>query len=170
MGYDDFDGFDFDENAGGQGLKQLRAAYKALEKKYSDLETAHTTLVSQNSQRNLKDVLAEKGLRPGLARIIAKEDVDLTDPKAVDAWLSDPANQEDFQFSITAAPAAEGAPEGDADNGGHAEYAAQLAAIQGASNGALPDAKFQQAEDLIKKAGSQEEIQAALSAALKNLS
>lgn len=168
MGYDEFDGFDFDEQGQNQGPKGLRQAYDALKRKYSDLEAAHQALSTQSAQRNLKDVLADKGLRPGLARIIAKEDVDLTDPKAVDAWLSDPANQEDFQFSLAAAPAAEGAPEGDA--GGHADYAAQLAAIQGASNGALPDDKIEQARAQIKSAGTFEETQAALSAALKNLS
>lgn len=166
MGYDDFEGFgDFNEQ-GGEGLKQVRAAYNALKKQFDEQATALATATGQLAQRSLKDVLAEKGLRPGLARVIAKEDVDLTDPKAVDAWLSDPANQEDFGFSIGAAPAAEGDPNGDA--GGNDEYAATLAAIQGASNGAMPADRFAQAEALIKKATTPDEIQAALSAALKN--
>jgi hypothetical protein len=166
MGYDDFDGFDDDDAP--RSPKELRDAQRAAAKRAKELEAEVAKLTSQLAQRNLKDVLAEKGLRPGLARVIAKEDVDLTDSKAVDAWLSDPANQEDFGFSIQAAPAAEGAPEGDA--GGSDEYAAALAAIQGASNGALPDDKFEQARAQIKSAGTFEETQAALNAALKNLS
>ena len=165
MGYDDFDGFDYEDDAP-RGPKELREAQRAAAKRAKELEAEVAQLKGQLAQRSLKDVLADKGLRPGLARVIAKEDVDLTDPKAVDAWLSDPANQEDFGFSISAAPAAEGAPEGDA--GGDDDYAATLAAIQGASNGAMPADKFAQAEALIKKATTPEEIQSALSAALKN--
>lgn len=170
MGYDEFDGFGDYEEQGSQGLKEVRAAYKALKKQFDDQAAALATATGQLAQRSLKDVLAEKGLRPGLARVIAKEDVDLTDSKAVDAWLSDPANQEDFGFSIGAAQTApEGDPNGDAGEGGLDDYAASLAAIQGASNGAMPSDKFAQAEALIKKADSPEAIQAALSAALKNL-
>lgn len=168
MGYDEFDGFGDYEEQGSQGLKEVRAAYKALKKQFDDQAAALATATGQLAQRSLKDVLAEKGLRPGLARVIAKEDVDLTDSKAVDAWLSDPANQEDFGFSLEAAPAAEGAPAGDA--GGHEEYAANLAAIQGASNGAIPDAKYEQARSAIKGAETPEALQAALDAAIKQAS
>lgn len=176
MGYDDFDGFDeYDEDNrdnGGQGLKKVRAAYNALKKQFTEQATALEKATGQIAQRNLKDVLADKGLRPGLARVIAKEDVDLTDPKAVETWLSDPANQEDFAFSLDGGAANDGSANDGADGaeetGG---YAAELAQFQNAGNGALPpgNAAVDMARSQIKGAKNNAEIQAALDAAMKNL-
>jgi hypothetical protein len=181
MGYnDDYDGFDdFDDRGQGSnsnGPADLRKAYNALKKKFSDLETAHQTVSGQLAQRNLRDVLADKGLRPGLARVIAKEDVDLTDSAAVEAWLSDPANQEDFAFSVEgggadgtsgAASSNDGSDQG--AGGDHSDYAAKLARLQGASNGAMPDDKVAVAHTQIQQAKTPEDLQAALNAAIKQL-
>jgi hypothetical protein len=175
MGYDDFDGFDdeYDRSAG-NGPADLRKAYNQLKKELKEKADALEKATSQIAQRNLKDVLAEKGLRPGLARVIAREDVDLTDSKAVEAWLSDPANQEDFAFSLGST--------GDTSNGGTndgtdgadeqaSEYAANLAQFQNAGNGALPaaNAAVEQARSQIKAGKSVAEINEALAAARKQL-
>jgi hypothetical protein len=174
MGYnDDFDGFgDFDDDnrGSGKGLKEVRDAYKALKTKFDEQAAALEKATGQIAQRNLKDVLAEKGLRPGLARVIAREDVDLTDPKAIDDWLSDTGNQEDFAFSLTPVgdPTNDGADDG-ADGGD--DYAANLAQFQNAGNGALPprNATVDQATAQIKGAKTTAEINAALEAASKQL-
>jgi hypothetical protein len=103
MGYNDYDGFEDDEDNEDetpQGPKALRDAQKAAAKRNRDLEAQLAKLTSQLAQRNLKDVLESKSLRPGLAKTIAAEGVDATDPAAIEAWLSDTGNQEDFAFSL----------------------------------------------------------------------
>lgn len=175
MGYDDFDGFDGFENdghgGGGQGLKEVRAAYNALKKKFDEQATALEKATGAIAQRNLKDVLAEKGLRPGLARVIAKEDVDLTDSKAVEAWLSDPANQEDFAFSIGETTNGGGTNDGTNGADGAGGYAADLAQFQNAGNGALPagDALVSQYEERLAAAKTPAEKNAILAEASKHL-
>jgi len=175
MGYDDFDGFEEYEqdNRGNGGPADLRKAYKALKQQFTDQAAALEKATGAIAQRNLRDVLAEKGLRPGLARVIAKEDVDLTDSKAVEDWLSDPGNQEDFAFSLAPAGAAnDGGTNDGADGAGETGgYAADLAAFQNAGNGALPtgDAAVDQATTQIKAGKSVAEINAALAAARKQL-
>jgi hypothetical protein len=177
MGYDDFDGFgDFEEQQEDRTPKGLRNAYNALEKKFKEQAAALEKATGAIAQRNLKDVLAEKGLRPGLARVIAKEDVDLTDPKAVETWLSDPANQEDFAFTLSSLDGGAATNGGGTNDGADGAdeaggYAAELAAFQNAGNGALPagNAIVDQAESQIKGGKTLAEINAALAAARKQL-
>lgn len=173
MGYDDFDGFDLNEQQEDRTPKGLRDAYNALKRQFEEQATALEKATGAIAQRNLKDVLVDKGLRPGLARVIAKEDVDLTDSKAVETWLSDPANQEDFGFSLDGGAATNGGGTNDGADGAEETggYAAELAAFQNAGNGALPakDAAVDMARSQIKGAKNNAEIQAALDAAMKNL-
>lgn len=180
MGYnDDFDGFDFDEQDDNSGNSQgqsspadLRKAYNALKKQFKDQSAALEKATGQISQRNLRDVLADKGLRPGLARVIAKEDVDLTDSKAVEDWLSDPANQEDFAFTLAGATDG-GANDGtDGASGENSDYAASLAQFQNAGNGAVSakNGVEDQVRAQLKGAKTTAEINAVLEAAGKQLS
>lgn len=167
----DYDGFDFDDDEQEQGPKALRQARAAAVKRAKELEEQVAKLSSQLAERNLKDVLAEKGLRPGLARVIGREDVDTTDPKAIEDWLSDPENQEDFGFSLEGIPSADGDDEPTEEvDPAEAEYLR----MQNASQGAVPSTRFQEAEARIKKAGANAgpdgglaEIQAALDMAMK---
>lgn len=169
MGYDD--GFDFeDEQDAPKGPKGLREAYDALKKKYGDLEAAHREVSGQVTERNLKDVLEGKGLRPALARVMKADGVDVADAAAIETWLNTPANQEDFAFSL----AAEG--DGSSDQGGdespegadeHTELADAHRRMQAATAGALPPNKFSEASAQIGQAESLDQIQAALDAALK---
>jgi hypothetical protein len=169
MGYDDFDGFEDDDYQDERvnGPKALREALAAAKKALKERDARLEQLTSQVASRNLKDVLESKSLRPGLAKTIAAEGVDTTDPAAIEAWLSDGGNQEDFGFSLPAAGAspAEGELE-EAD--GLEDLAAAQARMQDASLGALPDDRFQQARTEITGAKSLDEIQASLNRAIKN--
>lgn len=168
MGYDDFDGFDDDENEGqGQGMAQVRAAGKAAAKRAKELEAQLAKLTAQLGERNLKDVLESKGLNPALGRFIVKDGIDATDTAAVDAWLGE--NGSLFGFKPTDAnstPAEEQSPESD----GLEELAAAQAQMQNASLGALPNDRAAQARTEIKGAQSVDQIQAALDRAMKHVS
>lgn len=167
MGYNDYDGFEDDEDneSENQGPKALRDAQKAAAKRNKELETQLAKLTSQLAERNLKDVLESRSLRPGLAKTIAKEGVDATDPAAIEAWLSDTGNQEDFGFSL----AGDDSPaDGDDGADGHADLAAAQSRMQGASHGALPDDRIQQARTEFGSAKNLADIQATLDRAIKN--
>lgn len=166
MGMYDDDGFDYDEEPRDKGPKPLREAHEALRKKFAEQAEQLAKLTGQIATRNLKDVLTEKGLRPGLARVISKEDVDLTDSKAVDAWLTDPANQEDFGFSLDVTPEGDG-KDGDAVGGGEQDARAeQYTRMQNAGQNAAPSGAGSGAVNAIKKATSLEEINAAIAAGI----
>lgn len=167
MGYNDDYGFDFEDERDDEprSPKELREAQKAAAKRARELEAQVAKLTTQLAQRNLKDVLEEKGLRPGLARVIAKEDVDVTDSDAVDAWLNDPANQEDFAFSLDAG-------DGDSSDGsdGVSEetdpIAAEFQRMQNAAANALPEGKYHEAAAAVEAATDVKSMQAALDKAL----
>lgn len=165
MGMYDDDGFEDDERED-RSPKGLRDAHRKLQEKFAAQTEQLNKLASQVATRNLKDVLTEKGLRPGLARVISKEDVDLTDSKAVDAWLTDPANQEDFGFSLDVAPEGDG-KDGDAVEGGEQDARAeQYARMQNTGQHATPSGPGAGAANAIKNATSVEEINAAIAAGL----
>jgi len=175
--YDDEDGFDNEFDA--SNPSELRKAQKAAAKRARDLEAENAKLRGQLAERNLTDVLKAKSLRPGLARVITKEDVDLTDPKAIDAWLEDPTNQEDFQFSLEDKGGSSqsqsngntgGEEDGSEEETEGSEYAKQYARMRDASQGALPDDKYAQARQQIKGSKSTAETQAALNRAIRNQS
>jgi len=171
MGYDN-DGFDFeDDERDSKSPKELRDAQRAAAKRAKELEAQVQQLSKQLAERNLKDVLEDKGLRPGLAKWIAKDEVDTSDQAAVEAWLV--ANQEEFNYSL-----GDGSSNDSDDDAGSDEEqddtAAEFTRMQAASNGALPPNKYVEAEAQIKKAGatggvdgSLPEIQAALDRAVK---
>lgn len=169
MGYNDDYGFDFEDEDRDEreprSPKELRDAQKAAAKRAKELEAQVAKLTAQLAQRNLKDVLEEKGLRPGLARVIAKEDVDVTDPEAVDAWLNDPANQEDFAFSLDSGDGASSAG-GDEVSEETDSIAAEYARMQNAAQNALPEGKYHEAAAAVEAATDVKSMQAALDKAL----
>lgn len=165
MGYDDFDGFEDENEFEGQGMAQVRAAGKAAAKRAKELEAQLAKLTAQLGERNLKDVLESKGLNPALGRFILKDGIDATDTAAVDAWLGE--NGSLFGFTpADATPAEEQAPESD----GLEELAAAQAQMQNASLGALPNDRAAQARTEIKGAQSIDELQAALDRAMTQVS
>lgn len=169
MGYDDDYGFDFEDEDRGQrdsGPKALREALKAAKQRITELEESQKALSTQVAERNLKDVLEEKGLRPGLARVIKKDGVDASDPEAITAWLNDPANQEDFAFTLEAEG---GTPSTDGDGGSDEELdpiAAEFQRMQNAAANALPEGKFNEAAAAVESATDIDSMQKALDKAL----
>ena len=162
------EGFDFeDDERGEQGPKALREALKAANKKVAELEKLTTTLSGQVAQRNLKDVLEEKGLRPGLARVITKDGVDASDPKAITDWLNDAANQEDFAFSLEAGGDSSDGQDENSDEDD--PIAAEFARMQNAGANALPSSKFNEAKAQLDAVDGNDvdAVQAALDRALK---
>lgn len=173
MGYDDYEGFDFEDDDRGQrenGPKALRDALKAAKQRITELEESQKALSSQVAERNLKDVLEEKGLRPGLARVIKKDGVDASDPEAIDAWLNNPANQEDFAFSLDTG---DDTPSTDGEDGSDPEeeidpIAAEFRRMQDAAANALPEGKFHEASAAVEAAPADfKSVQAALDKALR---
>lgn len=164
QGYD-YDGFvDEDEFEGDnrQSPKALREAQRAAAKRAKELEEQVSKLTAKLAERNLKDVLEDKGLNPALGRFIIKDGVDATDEAAVDTWLTENGSL----FGFTPAAETPVAEETEADAFG--DLAAAQARMQDASLGALPDDRFSQARSEITGAKSLDEIQAALNRAIKN--
>jgi hypothetical protein len=85
MGYNDYDGFEDDENEDGSHGPKARATRRRLAaKRNKELEAQLAKLTSQLAERTLKDVLESKGLNPALGRFIIKDGIDATDQAAVD--------------------------------------------------------------------------------------
>lgn len=74
-----------DDNSGGSLRKQLEKALAA--NKSLQQETA--TLKSQIAQKTASEALAAKGYAPAVARLAAKDGVDLSNEKALDDWLAE---------------------------------------------------------------------------------
>jgi hypothetical protein len=171
MGYD-FDGFDFDDDNRGadnsNGPKALREALKAAQTRVRELEEANGQLEQKVASRSLQDVLTKKDLPQGLGRFILQDKVDPSDELAVNKWLHD--NQSVFGFQLKTEGQGGGTDDAAGSEGAneHEEYAANLARIQGASNGAMPDNRFSQAADQIRGETDMAKIQAALDAAIAN--
>lgn len=164
MGYDDGFGFE-DDDERNAGPKALRDALKAANKRLAELEAANVKALGQLAERNLKDVLEDKGLRPGLAKWIAKDEVDTSDPKAIEAWLVE--NQEEFNFSLADA-SSNAAGDGEQDSEQESEYEAGFARMQAGERNPLPADRVSEGHAQIKGAKSTAEIQAALDRALSN--
>ncbi len=160
--YDDDEGFDDFDDEGGQpqGIKAVRAAQKKAAKEAAELREQNVKLQRQLTRFTLRDVLEKKGLRTGLARAMVNDGVDASDDKSIQNWLADQSNQEDYQFSLEAGASSAGQPGSD--------RAADFAAFQGAQGNPLPadHSRLAEAARLMDSASSDEEIQAALNAAI----
>lgn len=169
MGKYDNDGFDIDDvEDSSEGFKQLRAALKKANERVATLEAEKQTLSAKVGERNVRDVLTAKKVRPGLARAIKADGVDLSDENAIAEWLSDPSNQEDYAFSLPAADQAQESHETDADEetSGLAE---QYTKLQNAGASGQPIQPALAAVKQMGEAKSPAEIQAALDAGLAAL-
>ena len=168
MGYNDFEGFEDEDDRGAQqGPKALRDALKAAQKRVAELEEANGKLEVQVSTRNLGDVLTKKDLPQGLGRFMLQDKVDPSDELAVNKWLHDNQSVFGFELKTDGQGGGSGAAGSDGANE-HEELAAAQARIQGASNGAMPDNRFAQAADQIRGETDMAKIQAALDAAIAN--
>lgn len=152
-GYDDYEPGTGRSNGGGL-RKQLEEALA----KNRELTSEVGKLRGQVTVTTLKDVLQKRSLKPGLAKWMAKDEVDPSDEKAVDAWLQENADT----FDVNPVQVSDGQPSGPDDR------AAEFAAFQGAQTNALPadNSKLASAAKLLDSATSDAEIQAALNAAI----
>lgn len=83
----DFDSDDFEDAQGDSGaLRDLRKAYKALQKQLKEVSAEKESLQSSLRERSVKDVLASKGLPEKIAKFIP---ADATTAEQVDAWLQE---------------------------------------------------------------------------------
>lgn len=154
-----YDGFEFEDGGNGdQGNESgsdLRKARDAAAKKARDLEDQVGKLMKQLTEKNLKDVLQEKSLNPGLAKWIAADGIDGSDTVKVDEWLT--ANAELIGFKPNA-PEAQAAPDARAE---------EFARMQGLQANALPAGKDSEAFAALGKAEGIDEMNAALRQATK---
>lgn len=83
----DFDDDDFGDAQGDSGaLRDLRKAYKTLQKQLKDAVSENESLKSSVRERSVKDVLASKGLPEKIAKFIPS---DATSAEEVEAWLAE---------------------------------------------------------------------------------
>ena len=93
----DLDDDDFEDAQGESGaIRELRKAYKALQKQLKEVTAEKDALQSSVRERSVKDVLASKGLPEKIAKFIPS---DATSAEAVEAWL----NENGDVFGVTAA-------------------------------------------------------------------
>jgi hypothetical protein len=83
----DFDDDDFEDAQGESGaLRELRKAYKSLQKQLKEVTAEKESLMSSVRERSVKDVLASKGLPEKIAKFIPAE---ATSAEDVESWLSE---------------------------------------------------------------------------------
>lgn len=83
----DFDDDDFEDAQGDSGaIRDLRKAYRALQKQLKEVTAEKESLQSSIRERSVKDVLASKGLPEKIAKFIP---ADVTSAEDVEAWVSE---------------------------------------------------------------------------------
>lgn len=144
-------GFGFEDN-GSEELsgKALRDARDAAAKEAKDLKAELVKVQKQLTERNLKDVLQEKSLNPGLAKWLAQDGIDGSDTVKVDEWLT--ANAELIGYK-PAAPEEQSAPDA---------RAVEFARMQNTTANALPAGKLTEAFSAVDKAEGIDAMNAAL--------
>ena len=80
--WEEEDEFEGDSNA----MKELRKAYKAMQKQNKELAEQLDSFKSNLRDRSVKDVLASKGLPEKVAALIPK---DATSSEEVEAWIGE---------------------------------------------------------------------------------
>lgn len=151
-----YDGFGFEDGTDGDEQlsgKALRDARDAAAKEAKDLKTELGKLQKQLTERNLKDVLQDKSLNPGLAKWIAADGIDGSDATKVDEWLSTNAELIGYTPKVTDA---QGAPDA---------RQVEFGRMQNTQANALPAGKFTEAEAAVNKAEGIDAMNAALRAA-----
>jgi hypothetical protein len=153
--YDNGFPWEDDENVNEQQSgKALREARDAAAKEAKDLKKQLDDALKQLTERNLKDVLQEKSLNPGLAKWISQDGIDGSDAAKVDEWLT--ANAELIGYKPTT-------PEEPAEAD---PRAAEFARMQGVQVNALPAGKLSEAASRVANAETFEDVNAALRSAL----
>lgn len=136
------EGFQWEEQTGNEqnSGKALREARDKAAAEAKDLKTQLDEALAKLTERNLKDVLQGKSLNPGLAKWIAQDGIDGSDPAKVEEWLT--TNAELIGYKA-------GTPDGPGEED---PRAAEFRRMQGAQDNALPAGKFTEAASQIEKA------------------
>lgn len=101
----DFDVDDFEDAQGdSNAVRELRKAYKALQKQLKEVSAENESLKSSVRDRSVKDVLASKGLPEKISRFIPP---DATSAEEVEAWLAENGDV----FGVTSDTETEGQPQ-----------------------------------------------------------
>lgn len=83
----DFDDDSFEDAQGDSGaVRELRKAYKALQKQLKEATAENEALKVSVRERSVKDVLASKGLPEKIAKFIPS---DATSAEDVEAWITE---------------------------------------------------------------------------------
>ncbi len=84
-----FQYIDVDDEQFEDAPRALRQAYAALKKAHEAEAKELSTLRTQVQTRTASEVLKDKGYNPKAAKFLLKDGIDLSDEKAVDAWLAE---------------------------------------------------------------------------------
>lgn len=134
------------DNTGNDLLKKLRKADRAKEKRIKELEAELGSFRKQNSERTVKEILEQEGVKPSLAKYVLKDlDTDVS-ADSVKNWLIQ--NAEDFGYE----PNREASKISDVDR-------AELRNQDSLTEGALTPDRAQDLEMRIANAASQEELE-----------
>lgn len=142
---EDFDMETEQDNSGNDLLKKLRKADRAKEKRIKELEAELGGFKKQNSERTVKEILEQEGVKPSLAKYVLKDlDSDIS-ADSVKNWLIQ--NAEDFGYE----PNREASKISDVDR-------TELRNQDSLTEGALTPDRAQDIEMRIANATSQEEL------------
>lgn len=153
-----YDGFEFEDGENGNEQlsgKALRDARDAAAKEAKELRAELVKAQKLLTERNLKDVLQDKSLNPGLAKWLAQDGVDGSDVAKVDDWLN--ANAELIGYKPNASEE-QTAPDA---------RAVEFAKMQNLQANALPAGKDTEAYAALNTAEGIEAMNAALRQATK---
>lgn len=143
---EDFDTEVETDNSGNDLLKKLRKADRAKEKRIKELEAELGNFRKINSERTVKEILEQEGVKPSLAKYVLKDlDSDIN-ADSVKNWLIQ--NAEDFGYELN-----KEAPKiSDVDR-------TELRNQDSLTEGALTPDRAQDLEMRIANAASQEELE-----------
>lgn len=146
--WDDDEDFDTEvetDNSGNDLLKKLRKADRTKEKRIKELEAELGNFRKINSERTVKEILEQEGVKPSLAKYILKDlDADVN-ADSVKNWLLQ--NAEDFGYQPNS-----GAPKlSDEDR-------MEMRNQDSLTEGALTPDRAQDIEMRIMNASSEEEL------------
>ena len=147
--WDDEEDFDTEvetDNSGNDLLKKLRKADRTKEKRIKELEAELGNFRKINSERTVKEILEQEGVKPSLAKYVLKDlDADVN-ADSVKNWLLQ--NAEDFGYQPNS-----GAPKlSDEDR-------IEMQNQNSLTEGALTPDRAQDIEMRIANAASQEELE-----------
>lgn len=140
--YDDDDNDQYADNSG-DAIGQLRAAHKAQAKQLKEalaaLETANETvgkLTNSVNSRNVADILAAKGVDPGVSKFL--KDVDPTE-EGINTWLTENGKLIGYDPTKGSDESSDGEPQQDEDlTPEQAQLQAAMSRVQNQDANAAP--------------------------------